>query len=211
MSAVRQFSSSWSHWLTRSRAWLSILLLTPAGLAAVFSAPHLAIDSWGDLACEVAGFSLFIFGATFRWWATLYIGGRKSHQIVCHGPYSICRNPLYFGTWLMTAAIAFLVQSFVFGVALLVVSAFYLAITIPNEERFLAREYPREYREYSFRVPRFFPLFRLYQSPEEIEVRVGGLQAELLRAMRWVWIPAICHLVGHLRSLDWWPHWVNLP
>jgi protein-S-isoprenylcysteine O-methyltransferase Ste14 len=190
---------------------MSILLLTPAGLAAVFSEPYLAANSWGDLSCEAVGWPLFILGATFRWWATLYIGDRKTYQFVNQGPYSICRNPLYFGTWLMGIAIAFLIQSLVFGLMLLVVSVFYLGITIPNEERLLAREYPNEFSQYRQRVPRFFPRFNLYQSPDVIEVRVAGLRAEFVRAMRWVWIPALCNLLSHLRTQDWWPHWSSLP
>ncbi len=211
MATIQTVPSNWLNWMARSRAWMSILLLTPAGLVAVFSVPHLAIDSWGDLVCESAGWSLFILGATFRWWATLYIGGRKSHELVRHGPYSICRNPLYFGTWLMAIAIAFLIQSLVFGSMLLLVSVFYLGITIPTEERLLAREYPREFQEYSARVPRLVPRFSLYESPALIEVRVVGLRAEFLRAMRWVWIPLVCNFVSHLRSQDWWPHWIDCP
>lgn len=29
-----------------------------------------------------------------RAWCSLYIGGRKTQEIVASGPYSLCRNPL---------------------------------------------------------------------------------------------------------------------
>jgi protein-S-isoprenylcysteine O-methyltransferase Ste14 len=40
-------------------------------------------------------------GATLRLWSTLYIGGRKRVVLVSDGPYSLCRNPLYVGTFLI--------------------------------------------------------------------------------------------------------------
>ncbi len=37
---------------------------------------------------------LFLAGAAFRFWATLYLGGRKDAVVVDTGPYSLCRHPL---------------------------------------------------------------------------------------------------------------------
>src|SRR5438270_10696869 len=37
-------------------------------------------------------FRSFMVGAGFRWWATLYIGGRKLDTVVRQGPYSIDRK-----------------------------------------------------------------------------------------------------------------------
>ena len=198
-------------WISRSRAWMSMLLLTPVAVLAVFSVPHWPIDSWTTFWVECLGWSLFFAGAAMRWWATLYIGGRKSYELICHGPYSLCRNPLYFGTLLMAVAIAVLMQSLSFVIVLVVVSYFYLHVTVPVEEMYLRERYGSAFEEYCYRVPRFWPNWQRYQTPDVIEVRVAGLQAELIRALRWVWIPVVCHLLTHLRSHDWWPHWATLP
>lgn len=198
-------------WLSRSRAWLSMLLLLPAAMGAIFSAPMIPIDSWGDLACDSLGWCLFITGAVFRWWATLYIGGRKDMQLISHGPYSICRNPLYFGTFLLTISVGVLSHSLLFVAAVALVSTFYLGITVPVEEQRLLANHGEAYRKYLERVPRFFPRFWLHQSPERIEVNVAGLRAELVRMLRWVWIPLLCQALTHFRTQDWWPHWATLP
>ena len=198
-------------WFSRSRAWISLLLLTPIAVLAVFSAPHWAIGSWNEFFVECLGWSLFFAGAAMRWWATLYIGGRKWCELICHGPYSLSRNPLYFGTLLMALATAVLIQSFSLAIALVFVSYIYLNVTVPVEESNMRNRYGADFDEYCRRVPRFWPNWQLYHSPDVIEVRVAGLRAELIRALRWVWIPVVCHLLTHLRAHDWWPHWATLP
>jgi protein-S-isoprenylcysteine O-methyltransferase Ste14 len=198
-------------WLARSRAWISMILLAPAGLAVVFSAPSWPLYGVGDLACNCLGWTLFFAGATFRWWATLYIGGRKDCQVVDQGAYSVCRNPLYFGTFLLVVSIAAFLQSIVFVLATCIVCGYYLGVTVPIEEQKLLALYGDDYARYCQRVPRFWPRFSLYKSPAVIEVRVNGLYAELLRAARWILIPIICQLLTHVRQQDWWPHWANLP
>jgi len=41
------------------------------------------------------GAALIFVCVSGRTWCTLYIGGRKNHELVTAGPYSVCRNPLY--------------------------------------------------------------------------------------------------------------------
>ena len=43
---------------------------------------------------EAFGISLIVAAILGRMWCTLYIGGRKSAEIVQTGPYSMTRNPL---------------------------------------------------------------------------------------------------------------------
>lgn len=198
-------------WLARSRAWISMILLAPAAWVAVFSESRLSLESFGDLAFNCLGWLLFFVGAGFRWWATLFIGGRKDCQVVDQGAYSVCRNPLYFGTFLLTISIAALLQSVVFLVATLLVTAYYVSVTVPVEEQRLLSMYGDEYARYLKRVPRFFPKFSLLRTPSLIEVRVSGLYAELLRTLRWILIPMACQLLVHLQHQEWWPRWANLP
>jgi hypothetical protein len=57
----------------------------------------------------------------------------------------------------------------------------------------------------------FIPRWRRYHSPERVEVRLDGLQAEFLRSLRWCWVPFLCHVVLILRIQTWWPHYFDLP
>lgn len=208
---MHTIAGSFHTWVTRSRAWISILMLTPVALVAVFSPPHLAEYGWGEWACNFGGWLCFVAGAFFRWWATLYIGARKDMEVVSYGAYSVCRNPLYFGTFLLTLAVGIFLQSLILTAGIIVVSLFYLTVTIRHEEKKLLAAFGEPFARYCERVPRFFPNFFRYQSPQVLEVRVAGLYSELIRAARWVWIPVICQLVVYGRTQTWWLHWIDLP
>ena len=118
-------------------------------------------SSWGngdvhDL-IESFGVGLIAIGIIGRMWCTLYIGGRKSTEIVTQGPYSVTRNPLYvfssiaaagLGAQTGSMAIAFL---FMAGCA----AAFYVVIL--KEENFLQQEFGAPYELYKLKTPRFFP------------------------------------------------------
>ncbi|WP_425618625.1 isoprenylcysteine carboxylmethyltransferase family protein [Anatilimnocola sp. NA78] len=211
VSASRSF-------IRRSRAWISLLLLAPATLLAIFSRPHFTGETLAETGVEVFAWLLFLAGGSLRWWSTLYIGGRKTnnslingHALVVDGPYSVCRNPLYLGTLLLCLSVGVFTQSLILIGAMFLVTLIYLRITVPVEEERLASVFGEEYREYLRRVPRLIPNFSLYHSPREVTVRMNGLRAEFLRMLQWGSIPALWYLLEHLRLLSWWPTPFNLP
>lgn len=197
--------------LARSRSWVSILLLVPAGVIAAGSPTWVPRDSALDLACQTIGWTAFLAGAILRWWATLYIGGRKTTELVTGGAYSFCRNPLYLGTFLMQIAVVFLLESVTLGVATLLVAAYYIGVTVTAEERRLAGIYGTKFQDYVARVPRLIPSFRSLESPASHTIEVAGLRAELMRMLRWMWIPAACHLFNVAREQQWWAPFTNWP
>jgi len=197
--------------LARSRSWVSIMFLLPAGIIAAGSPSWVARDSALDLACQTIGWTAFLAGAVLRWWATLYIGGRKTTELVTGGAYSFCRNPLYLGTFLMQLAVVFLIESLTLGVATLIVATYYIGVTVTAEERRLAGIYGAKFQEYVARVPRLIPSFRSLESPAAHTIEVAGLRAELIRMLRWMWIPAACHLLNVAREQQWWTPLTNWP
>jgi protein-S-isoprenylcysteine O-methyltransferase Ste14 len=199
------------EWWVRSRAWISILLLTPFAVAAAGSGPILSSDSpWRHLT-ETAGWTCFLAGVALRWWSTLYIGGRKRISLISEGPYSVCRNPLYVGSILIALSIAFYLPSLTFAAGLALGSLFYISATVISEEGRLNQFFGEEYVHYCRDVPRFFPRLRKPRTALVVEVTVEGLQAEAIRAARYVWVPVIAQTIAHLRFESWWPHWWLLP
>ncbi|HVC93299.1 MAG TPA: isoprenylcysteine carboxylmethyltransferase family protein [Pirellulales bacterium] len=167
--------------------------------------------SWAYLPLEILGWLTFIAGATMRFWSTLYIGGRKTLVVVSDGPYSICRNPLYVGSFLVAISTALLLRSLTFAIAIVLGASFYALATVPAEERYLRKTLGEAYDRYCRRVPRFWPRLSSFQTPAEVVVNVRALKRECVRASRWVWIPVLVDTAGRLRFEAWWPHWLTLP
>ncbi|UVK43137.1 isoprenylcysteine carboxylmethyltransferase family protein [Mesorhizobium sp. AR07] len=112
---------------------------------------------------EMFGVLLIFLGIIGRLWATLYIGGRKSSEVVTGGPYSITRNPLYVFSTVAAAGVGAQIGSFsgILLFALLCAGAFHIVIL--REEKFLTEALGAPYQAYLARVPRFFPKLSLYQ------------------------------------------------
>ncbi|AZO17436.1 isoprenylcysteine carboxylmethyltransferase family protein [Mesorhizobium sp. M2A.F.Ca.ET.043.05.1.1] len=120
-------------------------------------------DTWMHESIEMFGVLLIFLGIVGRLWSTLYIGGRKSSEVVTGGPYSITRNPLYLFSTVAAAGVGAQIGSFsgIILFALLCAGAF--QIVILREERYLKGVLGAPYAAYLAKVPRFFPNLSLYQ------------------------------------------------
>lgn len=133
-------------------------------------------------ACQVCGMLLLFAGIVGRSFATLSIGGHKDRRIVNTELYSICRNPLYFSSFLMALGVGLLSARLDF---LLLVAAGFLAIFYPmmrNEARYL-RERFEDYVEYEMSVPLFFPNFRLWKQRASFEINFKLVKRTLLDSL----------------------------
>ena len=124
---------------------------------------------------EMVGAVLIFLGIAGRLWSTLYIGGRKSQEVVTGGPYSITRNPLYLFSSLAAVGVGAQMGSVVvaFGFGLLCALAFHIVIL--REEKFLSGVMGAPYRAYLAKVPRFFPKLSLYHEGD-----TGSFRPKLL-------------------------------
>lgn len=128
---------------------------------------------------ETAGLSFIVMAIVGRMWCTLYIGGRKSAEIVRTGPYSVSRNPLYvfstLGAMGVGAQTGSLLVSLGFGILCYVA----FAIVIRTEEAFLEKTFGEPYRAYCREVPRFFPRFSLFRDDEILTVKTDRVYRTL--------------------------------
>lgn len=133
-------------------------------------------------AFQVCGMLLLFAGIVGRSFATLSIGGHKDRRIVNTELYSVCRNPLYFSSFLMALGVGLMSARFDF---LLLVAAGFLAIFYPmmrNEARYLRERFP-DYAEYETSVPLFFPNFRLWKERASFEINFRLLKRTLLDSL----------------------------
>lgn len=199
-------SSRWNRKLRRVRGRLSLLLLIGAALLSVFSLPLFAERSNLDIAADVLAWVMFVAGIALRLWSTLHIGMRKSATLVCDGPYSLCRNPLYTGTFLIWIALALFLKSWVLLLAALLAVAYHVFVVIRLEERRLGEAFGEEYAQYKSRVPRIWPRFTDLAVPASLTVHADALAKECRNMLLWIWLPCCAELLTHLRGLPWWPH-----
>jgi len=191
----------------RWRGVVAAVILPPLAITALISMPFVQEDSLLDWAVDAVAFTLYLAGLAFRFWATLYVGGRKVRVVVAEGPYSVCRNPLYLDSFLLAAALGLFIKNWPFAVGILAVSIFYILATVPAEEEQLKERHGEEYVQFCRRVPRLIPRRSLFHTPPEITVSIKGLWRECRRQFPWIWIPLVGELIAHLRSQPWMPHY----
>jgi protein-S-isoprenylcysteine O-methyltransferase Ste14 len=100
-----------------------------------------------------------LVGESLRIWSSGHI--HKNRILTVTGPYSLSRNPLYVGSFMLGTG--FMVAMGVVWIAATFL-LFYACVywyTIRWEEKKLAREFPEGWEEYKGAVPRFLPLFSL--------------------------------------------------
>ncbi|MDS1137027.1 methyltransferase family protein [Nitratireductor indicus] len=121
-------------------------------------------------AIELFGLGLIGIAILGRLWCTLYIGGRKSSELVQDGPYSMTRNPLYFFSSVGAAGVGAQTGSLVMALASAVITVFILSVTMRREALFLRGEFGANYDAYAARVPAFLPKPSLFRDPETLIV-----------------------------------------
>ena len=154
------FVAFWAPWERLGGAHPGSTWLWLAGSMAAMD--FLPIATSTILVVALATLALLV-AALVRTWAAASLGSDVVHdrdlhsgRVVAGGPYRYVRNPLYMGTWLLTAALAILMPP---GGALFAVVAVTLliAVLVLAEERHLTAERGEAYTAYLRRVPRFFP------------------------------------------------------
>ncbi len=103
----------------------------------------------------VLGGFLVVAGLALRSWAAGVL--HKNAHLTTTGPYSLIRNPLYVGSFMMMFGFCALLNNpwdlwLILGPVLLI-----YVVKVRQEERLMARLFPDQWADYFRRTPRFFP------------------------------------------------------
>jgi protein-S-isoprenylcysteine O-methyltransferase Ste14 len=160
---------------------------------------------------EMVGVLLIFLGIAGRLWSTLYIGGRKSAEVVTGGPYSITRNPLYVFSSVAAAGVGAQMGSFgaMLGFAALCAIAFHFVIL--REEKFLTEALGAPYKAYVARVPRFFPKLSLYKEGDTGTFKPRLLLNTLLDGLVFLLAMPVFELIDHAQMTGTLPVLFYLP
>ena len=101
------------------------------------------------------GSSLAFCGLLMRAWATGHI--RKNDELTVSGPYSLTRNPLYLGSFIIGLGFSIAGGSLTIPILFLTGFAVIYAPVMQREMEYLKHKFPGEYERYQAIVPLFFP------------------------------------------------------
>ncbi len=153
-----------------------------------------------DFVVEWLGYLFIIAGTGLRMWSTLYIGTHKSLRLITDGPYSICRNPLYLGTFSVMIGMSLCFENLVLLAAILLIVFPIHFFVISAEEKHLAEIFGTAYEEYKKKVPRFGFAFSNFNSPDRIEVSTHAIYRTTRDAVIVLLIPVLGDLVEILHA-----------
>ena len=157
-------------------------------------------DGIMTLVLFVAGMVLVGIASLGRMWCSLYIAGYKDETLITEGPYSVCRNPLYFFSLLGAVGVGLCTETLLFPLVFLVLFALYYPFVIKSEERRLKQLFGAQFDRYAGRVPAFFPRRCLFEEPESYRVNPAVYRVHIYSALWFVWIVGILEVVEGLRE-----------
>lgn len=167
-----------------------------------------ATTGYWDTKDEMISFLLFLLGIILvavaslgRMWCSLYIAGYKDKKLITSGPYSLCRNPLYFFSMLGIVGIGFATETFTIPLAFIFLFSIYYPFVIKSEENRLESSFGYVFKEYKKKVPSFFPKFSSFEEPAEYIVSPIVYRQHVFSALWFIWIVGILEVIEGLKEI----------
>jgi len=148
----------------------------------------------------VLGIVLASIGSFGRIWCSLYIAGYKTDSLIMDGPYSMCRNPLYFFSFLGAVGVGFTTGTFLVPAVIVLAFGVYYPLVIKSEETGLKTIHHDAFEHYLKKVPSFFPKLALLKEPEEYIVKPVLFRIHLCDAIWFIWCIGIIVILKELHE-----------
>ncbi len=128
---------------------------------------------------ELIGQILILICILGRAWCSLYIGGRKTSELVTDGPYSVSRNPLYMFSFIGTAGIGAQTGSIVVSIMFGLLAFLIFFPVIKREEAALSTVFGQAFDLYRTATPRFGPRLSAWKDRVFVEAKLPLLYRTL--------------------------------
>lgn len=146
-----------------------------------------------------------------RLWCSLYISGYKDSQLITAGPYSICRNPLYFFSLLGFAGIGFSTETFTLGVVLGLLVLIGYQPVIRREEELLRSKFGAEFDRYCDQTPLLIPKFARFNEPDTYVVNPRLFRRTMGDVVWFVWFIGIIKFIDLFHGYHFFEPLLALP
>lgn len=107
------------------------------------------------------GLPFIICGEAIRIWASGYLS--KMSELTTAGPFALCRNPLYVGSFFINLGYFFMSNSLTIGIIGTILFCLFHGAAVKHEEGMLREKFGEPFIDYCKSVPRFFPRPRSMQ------------------------------------------------
>lgn len=188
-------------------------LATRLFFAAVLVAITFTASAWNPYAIAVMlviGYSLVRVAIIGRAWTALYLIGNKKFTLVTVGPYAMCRNPLYFFTFLGLIGIGFAAGSLFVVVLIGAWFAVYYPFVIRKEERTLRALHGEAFSTYRTSTPPFFPRLMALRDTAEWSVLPGKVRQTTKDYVWMVWGLGFVQLIAFLHFQGILPTYLHI-
>ena len=166
-------------------------------------------ESRWETTAPFVGSVLFLMGiilagiaALGRLWCSLYIAGYKTDTLITEGPYSMCRNPLYFLSFIGALGVGFTSKTFMMPLIISLAFGAYYPFVIKSEEAKLKIRHKHKFDTYFDKVPRFFPKISYLTEPAEYIVKPIVFKKHIFDAIWFIWIIGIMGIIETLHDLN---------
>jgi len=171
--------------LNKSRILNSWIIAAITLAFIIFSKPFFSPESAAHETLDTLGLLLVVICSFGRVYTSAFLGGYKNQKLINYGPFSVVRNPLYAFSLLGVLGLSMVTMQ---PAVMVVVPISFLILyhfLIKREETFLKTQFAAEYEDYTKRVPRLLPNFKLLHTPEVVEVKPQFIRNAAFDAMWW--------------------------
>ena len=199
--------TSIERWRKRATTAVTIFWLLAASV----------IDSrWGEdsptgLTLLMLGYALTGVGVIGRVWCLSYIAGHKTADLVTAGPYSLCRNPLYFFSLVGAVGVGLGSSTVTFPLLVMVGFATYYPAMLKAEANTLAGVHGDAYQAYRQTTPALLPSLKHFHESDEQLINSRAFRRGLFDTFWFFAAFALMHVFAELHHSGRLPAWYVLP
>lgn len=149
------------------------------------------------------GIILVGIGILGRIWSFSYISGHKNKKLITSGPYSLCRNPLYFSSFLAALGIGMCTETITIPVLIILGFLTYYPTVIKSEEEKSRKKFGEEYEIYCQKIPRFIPSSRNFVEDDNVIIATKAFRRGIGTVLFFFLTISIFEFIGMLHSIGW--------
>ncbi|MDD5492544.1 MAG: isoprenylcysteine carboxylmethyltransferase family protein [bacterium] len=171
--ALREEMARTGNWLFKWRSYLPLLIIILI-LLAIRDSHYAVLDQASDRRWEMLCLLVSLIGLGIRMAAAGYVPGGTSvretkeqvaDELNTNGVYSVVRNPLYLGNFVIWFGMSLLLREWWFSVTIVLIFWLYYERIIFAEEEFLREKFGPAFMQWAAHTPAFIPCLKNWQKP----------------------------------------------